>query len=181
VAEIRTSTWIGLIRAIGPSTHKKMSMQQLREGCNRNGFENVRTVLATGNVVFSSGAGIEEISKRLTDVLVSHGLGNKIFLRRPGDLEEVVARNPFADAAEARPNHLLVLFLEMEPSPEQTATLLAHQGPERMAVVGREVFIDYVEGVGRSKLTPAVLERSLQRPGTARNWNTVGKLIAASR
>jgi len=156
-------------------------MQQLREGCKRNGFENVRTVLATGNVVFSFGAGIEDVSKRLTDILVCHGLGNKIFLRRPGDLEDVVARNPFADAAEARPNHLLVLFLETEPSPEQIATLLAHRGPERTAVVGREVFIDYVEGVGRSKLTPAVLERALRQPGTARNWNTVAKLIAVSR
>lgn len=177
----RTSTWIGLIRAIGPSTHKKMSMRQLRDGCERAGLENVRTLLATGNVVFSSETDIAELGGRLTDILASHDLDNKVFLRRPGDLEDVVARNPFADAAVARPNHLLILFLEMDPLPDQVATLLARQGPERMAVVGREVFIDYVEGVGRSKLTPGVLERSLGQPGTARNWNTVGKLIAASK
>lgn len=177
----RMSTWIGLIRAIGPSTHKKMSMRQLRDGCVQAGFENVRTLLATGNVVFSSNTSIGHLGERLTDVLASHGLGNKVFLRRPGDLEDVVARNPFADAAAARPNHLLILFLELEPSPDHVATLAARPGPERIAVAGREVFIDYVEGVGRSKLTPAVLERSLMQSGTARNWNTVGKLIAAAK
>lgn len=79
-------------------------------------------------------------------------------------------------AATARPNHLLVLFLDRAPDPDHTRALLAHGGPEPVEVHGREVFIDYLDGVARSKLTPARLERLLGQPGTTRNWNTVGKL-----
>lgn len=174
-----TSTWIGLIRAIGGSTHKKMSMQQLRDGCERAGLEDVRTLLATGNVLFSSGLDGAEIGNRLAEIVSSHGLDNQVFLRRPDDLEAIVGKNPFDDAATARPNHLLVLFLETAPATEHAAELQKYAGPEHVAIVGREVFIDYVEGVGRSKLTPVLLERILKQPGTARNWNTVRKLIAA--
>lgn len=91
-------------------------------------------------------------------------------------MRQVLALNPMPHAATARPNHLLVLFLDRAPDPDTARALLAHGGPEPVEVHGREVFIDYLDGVARSKLTPARLERLLGQPGTARNWNTVGKL-----
>ncbi len=54
-------------------------------------------------------------------------------------------------------------------------------GPERLRGSGREIYIDYREGVARSKLSPAFLERVLQQSGTARNWNTLAKLCEASQ
>jgi uncharacterized protein (DUF1697 family) len=181
MARINKAVWIALIRAIGPATHKKMSMQQLRDSCSSAGLTDVTTILATGNILFSSTDNEREISKSLTEVIESHGLDNEVFLRQPLHLEAVIARNPFTDAAVRRPHHLLVQFLAHALSPEQIPAIEDYDGPERVVVVGREVFIDYVDGVGHSKLTPATLERRLKQSGTARNWNTVRKLLYASR
>lgn len=137
----------------------------------------MRTVLATGNIVFSSGASEARIRAAVEGAVAAHGLSNDVFLRKPAELRAVLAENPFPEAAAARPNHMLVLFLNR---PADGAALEAHAGPENIRVSGRHVFIDYAEGVGRSKLTAAVLERRLGQKGTARNWNTVGRLLAAS-
>lgn len=176
-----SASWVALIRGIGPWTHKKMSMQQLRDGCTGAGLENVTTYIATGNVLFRSTGSATDVKETLVDIVRSHGLENEIFLRQPGELGATLAQNPFPEAAEARPNHLLVVFLEDVPSEERRAALLHHTGPERIRATGREIFIDYLEGVARSKLTPAVIERRLKQPGTARNINTVRKLFELAR
>ena len=154
-------------------------MQQLRTGCEALGFSDVRTLLATGNVLFRSDRDEAAISDALRRVIAAHGLSNAVFLRRPTDLDATLAADPFPDAARARPDHLLVFFMVAPADASQVAAARARPGPERVTVVGREAFIDYAEGVGRSKLTAAKLERLLGRPGTARNWNTVRKLREA--
>lgn len=169
--------WIGLVRAIGPLTHKKMSMAELRTGCAKAGFKDVRTVLTTGNVIFTTDLPRSEIGKRLAGVLASHDLQNEVFLRRPKDLKRVLSEDPFPDAARDRPNHMLVLFMSTAPAASQVAALERFEGPERIRVRGHEAYIDYKEGVGRSKLTPVRLEKLLGQSGTARNWNTICKLV----
>ena len=178
--ERQPSTWIALIRAIGAATHKKMSMQQLREACVSAGLDDVRTVLATGNLLFSSSADAARLKHDLTEIIRAHDLDNAVFPRQPHELDAVLRTNPFPEAASEHPNHLLVLFLESDVGSDKLAALRDYAGPERIAPSGREVFIDYVAGVGRSKLTAAVLERLLGQPGTARNWNTIQKLRDAA-
>lgn len=168
--------WVGLLRAIGPATHAKMSMADLRAACETAGLTAVRTLLASGNLIFRSARPATDLVATLQRVLQSFGLDNRVFLRSTDDLRQVLALNPMPRAAAARPNHLLVLFLDRAPGPDAARALLAHGGPEPVQVHGREVFIDYLDGVARSRLTPARLERLLGQPGTARNWNTVGKL-----
>lgn len=90
----------------------------------------------------------------------------------------MLALNPMPEAAQIRPSLMLVLFLDHAPTADRVAALTAHGGPEPVQVHGREVFIDYLDNVGRSKLTPARLERLLGQPGTARNWNTLTKLAS---
>lgn len=176
-----STTWIALIRAIGPATHKLMSMAQLRDACVKAGFEHVRTVLATGNIIFSSAKPRVQVKQVLDQVIAEHGLSNEVILRCPQDLKAVLEINPFPDAVAARPNHVLVLFMEDAPTTDARPALAQYNGPERVHLTGRDVFIDYVEGVGRSKLTANRLERSLGRSGTARNWNTIQKLYSESQ
>ena len=173
--------WIVLLRAIGPTTHKVMPMAQLRAGCEDAGFVDVRTVLATGNLLVSSAKGEGEVRDAVRSVVHAHGLDNEVFVRTPAEMQAVIASNPLPNAACHRPNHLLVLFLNDAPNDDGIEALKAYEGPERAIVHGREVFIDYKEGVGRSKLTAAALERRLGRSGTARNWNTACRLIAETR
>jgi len=76
---------------------------------------------------------------------------------------------------------MLVLFMEGEPTIDTRQALTRYDGPERVHLSGGEVFVDYVEGVARSKLTAGRLERIFGRPGTARNWNTIQKLYCATQ
>jgi len=174
------NNWIALIRGIGPSTYKKMSMQQLRDGCIDRSLKNVRTYIASGNLLFDSAYSKTQINTLLVEVLAGHDLKNDVFLRRPRDLKAVVSSNPFPAAATSRPNHLLVVFMNKPMSLATEKLFSEYAGPEQLHAHGREVYIDYVDGVGKSKLTPAKIDKLSGQPGTARNWNTVNKLIELS-
>lgn len=167
--------WIALIRAIGPATHKLMTMEQLRQACSSAGLWDVKTVLATGNLIFRYDGKQDELHNTLVAVLAAHGLENEVFLRRPSDLAAILKANPMPQAANDRPNHMLVVFLKSET---KDRPLAEYEGPEQTVCLGREVYVDYVNGVAGSKLTSTRLEKLLGQSGTARNWNTVSKLLA---
>lgn len=157
-------------------------MAELRQCVAGLGFTEVRTLLQSGNVMFhgldDGRAG--EVEHRL-EAEIEHrfGLRADVLLRDAAQWRRSIAANPFPADAEADPAHLLLMPLKAAPSPGAIAALKAAiQGPERVHVDGTEAYLVYPAGVGRSKLTPAVIERKLQTRGTARNWNTVQKLAA---
>jgi len=170
--------FIALVRAIGPATHARMSMQALRDGCEAAGLKRVTTFIATGNVIFESRRSAAAVQAIVEGVLCSFGLTNDVVLRKPGELAAVIAADPFPDAAAARPSALAVCFLAATPDGNALAQLLRHPGPERVAHIGRDLCIDYAAGISSSKLTPGVVERRLRVVATARNWNTAHKLLA---
>ncbi|PIE16042.1 MAG: hypothetical protein CSA68_04040 [Rhodobacterales bacterium] len=173
--------WVGLVRGIGPATHPVMPLRELRDRCEAAGLKNTQSLLVTGNFIFETDLLKQELQKLLNDTIRSFSLENKVILRRPSELADAARRNPFADAASDRPAKLLVLFLPEKAVPTAEAAIAERAGPERVRVSGREVYIDYREGVARSRLSPAFLERVLHQSGTARNWNTLEKLREASR
>ena len=86
--------------------------------------------------------------------------------------------HPFGDTAARDPSHLLVMALDGKPRAGAKAALAeAYSGPEQIEIVGADVYITYPNGIGRSKLTNALLEKHLGVAGTARNWNTVVKVL----
>jgi uncharacterized protein (DUF1697 family) len=88
-----------------------------------------------------------------------------------------VARNPFPAEAERDPAHLTVVFLKDAPKAKAVEALAAAiRGREVIQADGRHLYAYYPDGVGRSKLTHALIESKLGTRGTARNWNTVLKL-----
>jgi len=88
-----------------------------------------------------------------------------------------VSDNTFATAARQDPSHLVVLFLKQAPAPAAVQALRAAiVGREKVEAVGRHAYIHYRDGIGRSRLTAAILDGKLAQRGTARNWNTVLKL-----
>jgi uncharacterized protein (DUF1697 family) len=93
----------------------------------------------------------------------------------------VVARNPFVDAAAERPNLLMIAFLDGLPHAGAAAALAAFEGPERMHLDGDHLYVDYAQGVARSRLTPAFLDKALKVAATARNWNTANTLLKMAR
>ena len=172
--------YIAWLRAIGPVTHRKMSMAALGEACRMAGFGAVRVWAQTGNLLLTSADPAARVEQRLDAIVAGFdtGLNNRAFVRRLDELKAVIRANPFPEAATGRPSRLLVCFMEDLAGAEAAAKLEAHPGPERLRVIGREVYVDYAVGVGTSKIGPGAIERRLRLTGTARNWNTIGKMAA---
>ena len=164
--------YFAFLRAINVGGRNLLRMSDLKALCTSLGFENVQTLLQSGNVAFE--AKRKPSAAQIAEAIP--GLDVKVMLRTEAELRNVVANNPFTPVRN--PGLLHVLFLERPAPADAEAKLRAtYAGPERFHVAGREAYIDYVNGAGTSKLTNAFLERILGCAATARNWNTVTKLL----
>lgn len=169
--------WAALLKGINIGG-KKIPMTELKALVEGLGCHDVKTLLASGNVVFScdekNGAALE---KTLEVALAAHGLKTDVVVRNHAELTAVIDDNPFADAAREHPNHLLVSF-HRDPVPDGLIEKIPdiYDGPERLEAIGRELYIDFPDDVGHSKLPQAMAKLKFPKIATMRNWNTVGKL-----
>lgn len=172
---------IGLLRAINLPGHNKVNMADLRGLLAELGLEDGKSLLQSGNLVFRSDAGTSTQLERLLEDAAQKRLGleTDFFVRTAADWKAVIAGNPFPEEAQRDPSHLLVMFLKKAPDREHTTSLQrAIKGREVVRIKDRQAYIVYSDGIGRSRLTTAVIEKSLGTRGTGRNWNTVLKLGA---
>jgi uncharacterized protein (DUF1697 family) len=173
------TSYVALLRAVNLGGDTVLKMEDLRNVLAALGLKDVRTLLQSGNAVFRAPtvppASVElrlerELERRLR-------LSTDLFVRTSEEWTEVVKGNPFPKEAKSDPAHLTVAFLKAAPQPAAWSALRhAIRGPERVEGAGREAYIVYPEGIGRSRLTPAIIERSLGTRATSRNWNTIQKL-----
>jgi uncharacterized protein (DUF1697 family) len=172
---------IALLRGVNVGGANRVPMAELKAMLAGLGFADPRTLLQSGNAVFETeGVSGSELEAMLEQALERRlGLRVAFRVRSAQDWAELIAANPFPQAARSDPSHLLVMFLKDAPAAATIEQLQAAiEGPERIAAHGRQAYIVFPEGIGRSKLTPAVLERRLGAGSTGRNWNTVLKLAA---
>lgn len=170
---------ISMLRGVNVGGHNKIKMDALRALCESLGLRDPQTYVQSGNVVFRSGErNLVLLATRIEDALERKlGFRPKVILRTASELRDVIRRNPFARRQGIEPSKLHVTFLPGDPGQEVRNNILrikAH--PEELRIHGRELYIYFPDGMGRSKLTP-VLERVLKKSGTDRNWNTVVKLL----
>jgi uncharacterized protein (DUF1697 family) len=145
------------------------------------GFEDAKTLLASGNLVLWGRAEADaDLERRLEDGLEKRmGLRTEFFVRTPAELKAIIDANPYPDEAGSHPNHLLVHFMKAPLRDGDEATLRAAiTGPESFKVGTRELYIDYPVDVGHSMLDRDWKKTKRAPLGTARNWNTVLKLAA---
>lgn len=175
------AVYIALLRGVNVGGKAKVAMSDLRQLVSSLGFEDVRTLLQSGNVVFSASTRPQEALETLLEKETKRclGLDTRYFLRAAAQWKAVVSGNPFPGEAKRDPGHLLATFLKAKPRAGAVRALeAAIVGSEYLRVAGREAYIVYPDGVGRSRLTNAVIEKKLETSATARNWNTVLKLAA---
>jgi uncharacterized protein (DUF1697 family) len=175
------SAHVALLRAINLGGRTMVSMSDLRALLERLGFQDVRTLLQSGNVVFRggrrTGSSLEDYLE--AEVRKALGLQSNVIVRTSAEWAAVVARNPFPAEAKRDPGHLTVAFLkEAPPAKAVEALRAAIRGREVIQADGRHLYAVYPDGIGRSKLTHALIESKLGTRGTARNWNTVLKVNA---
>jgi uncharacterized protein (DUF1697 family) len=153
-------------------------MPELRE-LLAGSFEDVRTYVASGNVVLSSSLSSSELARECSRLIEERfGFPVAVVVRTRDELAEVVALDPLGDVA-VDPKRYQVTFLE-EPLDRSVLERMQalRVAPERFVVRGRELYTWHPDGVGRSKLWASVSsDRFLGVTGTARNWNTVCTLL----
>jgi uncharacterized protein (DUF1697 family) len=166
-----------LLRGVNVGGRNKLPMDELRGVVERLGATEVSTYIQSGNVLFSAAktkakalpAGLREaIGER-------YGYDVPVMLRDAGALGRIVDGNPFSDAP---PKSVHVAFLEPSPTADCVAALDPERSPpDRFAPGDGVLYLCYPNGMARTKLTNAYLDRTLGVASTLRNWNTVGRLL----
>lgn len=177
------TTHVALLRAVNLAGHNKVRMATLRELLADLGFQDPRSLLQSGNLVFKSdGMASTSLESLLEDAAEERlGLATDFFVRTDDEWNAIVANNPFPDEAEDDPSHLMVMLLKRAPQRGDVEALQkAITGREVVQVDGRHAYIVYPDGIGRSRLTNALIEKKLGTSGTGRNWNTVLKIRDAA-
>ena len=172
--------YASLLRGINVGGRNLIPMAALSEVYAEAGCTQVKTLLQSGNVVFRTSGAPAALAKKLrAGIEERFGARPELFLRTGAQLQAALAANPFPQESKVDPSHLVLLFFDGQPPAAAAKTLAGwDRGPEQAKLAGGVLYIYYPDGMGRTKLTSAILERALGGPGTARNFSTATKLAA---
>lgn len=174
------TAFVALLRAVNLGSHGKVAMPALRDMLVGLGFDDARTLLNSGNAVFNGKGTAAALETKLEEKAAQQlGLNTEFFVRTAAHWDAIVAANPFAKEARDAPGILVLACLKDTPTAAAVKALqAASKGPEQIRAVGKQLYVTYPNGQGRSKLTTALVAKHVGT-NTARNWNTVLKLAAA--
>jgi len=171
--------YVALLRGINVGGRKAVAMADLRRLLEELRFENVKSLLQSGNLVFHGGSraplSIERLLEREASTRL--GLDAAFFVRTADEWKSAIEANPFPEQSRRDPGHSVLMCLKDAPGKAALQALRrVITGPEIVELAGRHLFIVYPIGIGKSRLTNVLIEKTLGTRGTARNWNTVLKL-----
>lgn len=169
-----------MLRGVNLAGRNRLKMDALRALYGSLELQNPQTYVQSGNVIFKTRErNLVLLSKRIENAIeASFGFRPDVILRTPSELKQVIAVNPFATRGGIDPRKLVVTFLTFDPGQAARDKVSAIKtDPEELQICGRELYIYFPNGMGRSKLQLTVIEKALGARGTARNWNTVTKLL----
>lgn len=170
---------VALLRGVNVGGNKVVPAPALKALAEGLGLEAPRTVINSGNLVFRSARPPGELEPAIGAAMEAQlGVSCGVFVLTDADWAELIAANPFPDAAERDASQLLALVLRGPADPAQIEALRATAAPgERLQARGRVLYCDFVGGMGTSKMG----SRATRLDGTGRNWNTVLKIDALLR
>jgi uncharacterized protein (DUF1697 family) len=180
-------TWVALLHSITIAGGRRLVMNDLRNLALELGFERPETLLATGNLIFDTGAhdararDARAIELRLEPAFAeAFGRTVPIIVRAAADWPALVAANPFPEASEHEPARVSVRVMRA-PADAAVAERLApyRTGAERLAIVDGDLWVHLPDGVAGSRLATAVTPKRAGGAGTFRNWNTIRRIAAA--
>jgi uncharacterized protein (DUF1697 family) len=162
------TAYVALVRAVNVSGTGKLPKEELKamgEACR---FENVRTFINSGNLLFTSELAEISVQKRIEEKLADYfGKPVPVFVRSAKEMAEAVKQNPFPDH---KPSRVMAHFIDARPGKSMIDDARDVEG-ERLALGPRLIYVSYGEGIGKSKLKlPAI------KQGTARNMNSVARM-----
>lgn len=166
--------YIVFLRGVMPTGRTKVPMAEARAALSQAGYHNVRSYIASGNFLVDTPKSPDAVARDIRGLIAQHiGPELEVLVRDAAQLAAILAANPFV---EGKPNQVLVTFLSA-PAPDDFMALVQAPAGEQVVVAGREIYLHYPNGIGRSKLRlPACVKQ-----GTARNLNTLRKLLAMAQ
>ena len=173
------TAFVSLLRGINVGGHHKIRMDELKELYESLGFKDVLPYIQSGNVVFTSDeADLARLRRQIEEGFEKNfGFHVEVIVRTSADLREIIDKIPFQGQPGKESKWVVVLFLAAHPDETAQEDLLkTYVGPEELFIIGKEVYIYYTNGIGRSKLSHSLIEKKLKTVGTARNWNTILQL-----
>ena len=171
--------WVVLLRGINVGGNNLLPMAALSKVLESMGCEQVKTYIQSGNVVLEHD---EKNSRVLADKIVNEIHQNfnftvNVLVISAEDFVGITQQNPYKQA-ELEPKTLHVFFLAEQAKSANLETLSALKAPSESYKLTKQAFYLHApDGIGRSKLV-AKVEKCLAVPCTARNWNTVNKLLS---
>ena len=175
-----TERYLVMPRGINVGTRNRVPMAEFRSRLTAEGYCDVATVLQSGNVIVSAESeGPDEITAAMQRLLSeAFGVNVSCVVRTADQVRAVLDRNPLREVV-TDPSRYLVNFLSGKPDPEVAAALLEQDhGSEALAIEGTEAYVWTPDGVKAMTLSYAYLEKQLGVVATARNWNTLQKIVA---
>jgi uncharacterized protein (DUF1697 family) len=172
-----------LLRGINVGGHNQLPMPELRSLCGELGWENVQSYIQSGNLVFTAGAKPASLEAELERAIeVRFSLSIPVIVRSAGDWQTYIEANPFPEASQSEPNLATLALSKASPKKGAAEALQERaQDGELVIQVGEALWIHYPNGIGRSKLSPTLLDRLVGSAVTTRNWRTVLKLAELAR
>lgn len=176
--------WVAWLRGINVGAagkgRKSVPMAQLRELSEALGWSNVQSYIQSGNLVFAANGTKAAHESKLEKAIEDHfGFSVPVVVCALADLMKARRACPFADEALERPSLVHIGFTKAKLRKRLLADLEPYcQNGERVAVQGPFLWSDCPAGVGRSKLTPAVLDRAVGASVTMRNVKTLDAVAA---
>jgi len=171
---------ICLLRGVNVGGHHKIKMDDLRSLCEGLKLTRVKTHLQSGNVLFHTSERNPAVLANKLQACIDRKCGFRpgILFHTIPEMREVIARNPFAKRKGIEPGKLAVVFLEQEPDAAARQALLEMDiAPEELHIVGSHLYVYFPNGQGRPRLSWVEVSKIIPMVVTARNWNTVTKLL----
>jgi uncharacterized protein (DUF1697 family) len=168
---------IALLRAVNVGG-RKLPMAELRSLCGELGWKDVATYIQSGNLVFSAPGKPEALEAKLEAAIRERfGLDVPVIVRTAAQWAGYAQANPFPEAAATEPKALQLLVSKRLPAGDAVGRLMERaQAGELVKSAGGALWFHFPEGIARSKLTPALIDKVCGSPSTSRNWRTVLKL-----
>ncbi len=171
--------YISMLRGINVGGHKRIKMDQLRKSFEALGFEQVKTYIQSGNVVFATGKTYPAtLSKKIEERIVKDfGFSASVITRTADEMSKMVTGNPFLKQRGIDPAKLHIMFLSEPPAPAALKELAgATVAPDQCQCSAREIYFYLPNGVSKSVLWNSPVDRILAVVTTTRNWRTVNTL-----
>lgn len=176
------STYISFLRGVNMTGHNSIKMAELSLLYNRLGFEENKTYIQSGNVVFKSDLKIsgKEIAVKIEKAIFEkYAYTVPAMIRSIDEIKNLFSTNPFLEIQTFDPSKMAVVFLhENVTEIQQDKMNNINYPPDMFQIAGREIFIYCPNGFGRTKLYTNFFENKMGVTGTARNWKTISTVLS---